>query len=133
MVTPVSPTIAETPQGIQQLRAELQQAKALFNNVGTLFVIRSLDLSGSVVTVDGDDFADSVAGDLSLYSPIGCTAATVKKDVDLSRAGYTRTKKYYGFVPAINLTIVNTKLDFYLQVEGFDHPAMRNPHHSCKD
>ena len=94
---------------------------------------QSPDLTGAVVTVDDNDFADSVAGDLSLHSPIGSTAAPVKKDVDLSRAGDTRTKKDHGFVPAINLTIVNTKLDFYLQVEGFDHPAMRNPHLSGKD
>ena len=68
---------------------------------------QSPDLSGAMVTVDGDDFADSVARDLSLHSPIGSTAAQVKKDVNLSRAGDTRTKKDHGFVPAINLTIGN--------------------------
>ena len=67
----------------------------------------SPDFSGAVVKVDVDDFADSVAGDLSCHSPIGSTAAPVKKDVDLSRAGDTRTKKDHGFVPAINLTIGN--------------------------
>jgi len=135
MVTPASPIIAETPQGIQQLRAELQQAEALFNNNGrTLFVTQSPDLSGAVVTVDGDDFADSVAGDLSLHSPIGSVTVPAKRNiVDPNRAGDTRIKKDYGFVPAINLTIGNTKLDFYPQVDGFDHPAMRNPHFSGKD
>ena len=94
---------------------------------------QSPDLSGAVVTVDGDDFADSVARDLSLHSPIGSTAAQVKKDVNLSRAGDTRTKKDYGFVPAINRTVGDAKLNFYPQVDGFDHPAMRNPHFSGKD
>ena len=90
MVTPTSPTIVKTPQGIQQLHAELQQAKALINNGCTLFATQLPDLSGAVVAVDGDDFADCVAGDSSLHSPIGSTAAPVKKDVNLSRAGNTR-------------------------------------------
>ena len=47
-----------------------------------------------------------------------------------ARAGDTRTNKDYEFVPAINLTIDDTTSDFFPQVDGFDHLAMRNPHFS---
>ena len=72
MVTPASPS-AEIPQGIQQLRAELQAAEAQFNNGRTLFATHS-PLSGAFVNVAEDDFAefsDSVARDSSLHSPVG--------------------------------------------------------------
>ena len=136
MVTPASPS-AEIPQGIQQLRAELQAAEAQFNNGRTLFATRSPDLSGAVVNVAEDDFAefaDSVAGDSSLHSPFGSiSTAPAPPAADPARAGDTRSRIEHGFVPAIKLTIDNTTLDFYPMVDGFDHPAMRNPHFSGND
>ena len=93
MVTPVSLS-AEIPQGIQQLRAELQAAEAQFNNGRTLFATQSPDLSGAVVNVADDDFAefaDSVAGDSSLHSPFGSISTEpAPLSVDLARAGNTR-------------------------------------------
>ena len=136
MVTPVSPS-AEIPQGIQQLRVELQAAKAQFNNGRTLFVTQSPDLSGAVVNVANDDFAEfaeSLAGDSSLHSPFGSiSTASAPASIPPARVGDTRTRIDHGFLLTINLTIDNTTLDFYPMVDGFDHPAMRNPHFSVKD
>ena len=144
MVTPESPyALAGTPRGTRQLQAELLAAEAAFHNGRTLFAAAPLprDLRGAVVDVaiDEDEFVDSVAGDESLHiisdgsvSSPSSNISTVTADVN-PRDGDTRTKKNYGFIPAVSVSCDGKEINILPSVDGFDHPVTRNPKFTGND